>query len=187
MKTIAALTIAPSPYANTYDVNRSWTGGGSASLIGTVDVAAGSYTIMNGGPNPFMNVNLTLTINGTAFSLDHANTFLVVGTGQFFIDATASFLTFDTANGDASNPADLKFFDPTNTADYLIGSDGNPNFEAGYIPGDGVVAPVSFPVVWGTAVSSVPDTGSTLAMLSVSLLGLVVARQRSLRRQAKIG
>jgi hypothetical protein len=60
--------------AITYDVSRSW-GGGSASLIGTVDVALGSYTIVNNGADPIMNVSLTLTVNVASFAPDHRGHF----------------------------------------------------------------------------------------------------------------
>ena len=62
------MTITPSVNATFYDVSRSWSdgSGGTASLIGTVDVAFGSYTIMNNGPSPFTSVSLTLIVNGGA-------------------------------------------------------------------------------------------------------------------------
>jgi hypothetical protein len=44
-------------------------------------------------------------------------------------------LIFNPANGDGGNPADLQFFDSTNTSRYVIGSNGTPAFEAGYVPG----------------------------------------------------
>src|SRR4030095_3331948 len=98
----------------TYSVSRSWTDGiGTANLVGTVDVPLGNYTIMNGGADPFTNVSLTLTLKGPSAFLDHADTSLILGSGQFFIDATLSSLTFDTANGDSGNPADLQFYDVT--------------------------------------------------------------------------
>jgi hypothetical protein len=136
----------------TYSVSRSWTDGiGTANLVGTVDVPLGNYTIMNGGAAPFTNVSLTLTLNGSSAFLDHADTSQIFGSGQFFIDATLSSLTFDTANADEGNPADLNFFDATNTTRYVTGSNGNPGFEAGYSQTDGVIANLSFPVVFGTA------------------------------------
>ena len=60
------MTITPSVNATFYDVSRSWSdgSGGTASLIGSVDIALGSYTIMNNGPSPFTNVSLTLIVNG---------------------------------------------------------------------------------------------------------------------------
>ena len=46
------MTNIPSANAIPYEVSRSWSNGSgdTASLIGTVDVAFGSYTIMNNGP-----------------------------------------------------------------------------------------------------------------------------------------
>ena len=142
---------------------------------------------MNGGPNPFTNVSLTLTINGSQYSLDHAATSLIFGTGQFFIFATASLLIFDTANANGFNPADLVFFDATNMESYyVIGSDNDPNFEVGYDPSGGVAATVSFPVVFGIGIAAVPDTGSTLAMLSISLLGLGLGFNRLSRGSTRL-
>jgi hypothetical protein len=183
MFSLPAVTIAPSAYAISYEVNRSWTDGGSAALVGTVDVALGSYAIMNGGPSPFMDVNLILTLNGTPFFLDHADTSFISGIGQFLINATASFLIFNTANADGTNPADLQIFNLNNTARYVIGSDGDPHFETGDGPSDDVIASVSFPVVFGTAASSVPDQGSTFLLLTLGLLGLVTCRRYLLRGQ----
>jgi hypothetical protein len=111
------MTITPSANATFYDVSGSWSdgSGGTASLVGTVDVAFGSYTIMNNGPSPFTSVSLTLIVNGGAPAhLNHADTSLIFGTGQFLIFATASSLIFDTANGNGQNPADLLFLDATN-------------------------------------------------------------------------
>ena len=60
------MTITSSANAVRYDVSRSWSdgSGGTASLIGTVDVPLGSYTIMHLGPTPFTSVSLTLIVNG---------------------------------------------------------------------------------------------------------------------------
>jgi hypothetical protein len=175
------MTITPSANATFYDVSRSWSdgSGGTASLIGTVDVALGSYTIMNKGPSPFTSVSLTLIVNGGApVHLNHADTSLIFGTGQFSIFATASSLIFDTANGNGQNPADLLFRDATNMDFYAIGSDGLPHFQTGIIGNDDVLdQSISFPNVFGTAASA-PDTGSTLAMLSISLLGLGLGFKR---------
>jgi hypothetical protein len=110
------MTITPSTNAMFYDVSRSWSDGfgGTASLIGTVDVALGSYTIMNNVPNPFTIVSLTLIVNGGApVHLNQADTNTIFGTGQFLIFATASSLIFDTANANGSNPADLAFREAT--------------------------------------------------------------------------
>jgi len=183
------MTITPSANATFYDVSRSWSDGfgGTASLVGTVDVALGSYTIMNNGPSPFTSVSLTLILNGGAPAhLNHAGTSLIFGTGQFLIFATASSLIFSTANGNGANPADLLFFDATNFARYGIGSDANPHFQTGIIGGDTVLdSSISFPNVFGTT-RSVPDTGSTLAMLSISLLGLGLGFNRLSRGSTRL-
>ena len=163
---LAALTIiviASSARAITYQVNQSW-GGGTATLVGTVDVAIGNYTIMNGGAAPFTNVMLTLTVNGTPFILDHADTSQIVGTGEFIIDATITSLTFDTANSDAGNPADLNFYDSINTNRYVLGSNGNPHFEAGYTTAGVVLDDISFPFLFGTAASSALELASAASI-----------------------
>jgi hypothetical protein len=69
---------------------------------------------------------------------------------------------------------------------YGIGSDGNPHFQTG-VTGDGTVVDgsISFPNVFGTA-ASVPDTGSTLAMLSISLLGLGLGFNRLSRGSTRL-
>jgi hypothetical protein len=134
-----------------YTVNRSF---GEASLTGTVDVPIGVYAIENGIPNPFTAVALTLTVNGTSYNLTHARTDLISGTGQFFIEATATSLTFGTANADLSNPADLIFSDSTDTSAgnlYLIGTDEVPGFEAAYTAAGDVEADVTFPTVFGVS------------------------------------
>ena len=177
---IATFSVASSAKADTYNVSRSFSdGGGTATLVGTVDAALGNYTIMNGAPNPFTNVNLTLTVNGTPFILDHANTSLIFGSGQFFIDATAASLIFNTANADGNNPADLRFFDSLNSNFYSIGSDAKPGFEIGSTSAGEVSADVTFPVVFGTAVPEAST--SILAVLGAGLLGLGLTRQRSSR------
>ena len=104
----AASLTASSSQAVVYEVNRTF-GIPSATLTGTVDVPLGNYVIQNETPNPFTDVNLTLTVNAFPYSLTYALTDLVDGTGQFFVDATPTTLTFSTANGDGSNPADLVF------------------------------------------------------------------------------
>jgi len=174
------MTITPSANAILYHVSRSWSddSGVTAFLMGTVDVPLGSYTIMDQGPSPFTSVSLTMILNGRApFHLDHADTSLILG-GQFLIFATASSLIFDAVtNGD--NAADLAFEDATNVDSYAIGSDLDPHFQAAIVenPFEIVVdSRLSFPNVFGTA--RVPDTGSTLAMLSISLLGLGLGFKR---------
>src|SRR6266446_1184759 len=99
-----ALIISNSAQAAQYHVNRSFTdGSSSATLTGTLDIPMGSYTIQNSGPSPFTAVNLTLTVNGTPFTLTHALTGVIHGTGQFLISATPTTLTFNTANANGGN------------------------------------------------------------------------------------
>jgi len=182
------MTIVPSVNAIFYDVSRSWSDGfgGTASLTGTVDVPLGSYTIMNNGPSPFTSVSLMLSVNGGApVLLNHADTSAIFGTGQFLISATASSLIF-TANGNAFNPADLNFFDATNLNSYSIGSDADPHFQIGEIGNHDVVdLSITFPNVFGTT-RSVSDTGSALAMLSISLLGLGLGFNRLSRGSTRL-
>jgi len=146
---LAIIMIADSAHAITYQVNQSW-GGGFATLVGTVDVPLGTYTIMNNGPHPFTNVMLTLTVKGTSFTLDHADTSLIYGTGEFIIEATTEFLTFDTANTLAGNPADLTFYDSININRYAVGSDLNPHFESGITRAGIIADDISLPFLFGT-------------------------------------
>jgi hypothetical protein len=148
---VLTLTSASSSFADVYTVKRTWNDGpDTASLTGTVALPTGSYTIMNGTPNPFTAVNLTLDINGVPHSLTQANMSNIFGTGKFFITATNADLTFNTAGGNGSNGADLFFLPPTNTGySYVIGSDGNPAFQNAFMPGGDVISSVSFPTVFG--------------------------------------
>ncbi len=86
---LAAMLTPVAATAVTFTVNRSWSeSGNNASLVGTVDVPVGSYTIQNGTPNPFTNVNLILTVNGNPFPvLNAANTSNISGTGQFLVNS----------------------------------------------------------------------------------------------------
>ena len=172
---LPAVAIAPSVYATSTRsivhgapaASRLWSGRSMSHREATRSC--------NGGPSPFTDVNLILTIEGTPFFLDHPDTSLIFGTGQFLINATASFLIFNTANANGLNPADLEFFNSNNTARYVIGSDGNPHFEIGITPlGHDFVADVSFPVVFGT----VADQDSTFLLLTLGLVGLMACRRQ---------
>jgi hypothetical protein len=175
-----ATTLVPRAQATLYMVNRSFTEGSSiATLTGTLDIPNGNYTIQNSSASPFTAVNLTLTVNGTPYILASALTNLIYGTGQFFINATPTRLTFQTANGDSGDGADLTFSETTSPISprYIIGYDGSPGFEAAYIVEGGagsVVASVTFPVVFGNAV---PEP-HTAMLLSLSLLGMLAVLQR---------
>lgn len=175
----AIALMASSAQAITYQVHQSFNG--NVTLVGSVDVALGNYTIMNGGATPFTDVLLTLTVNGTPFQLDHADASIIAGTGRFIIDATANSLMFGTAGGSNGNPSDLQFFDSTNTNRYAIGSDGIPDFQGAYTTSGYVLdSNISFPFLFGMASTSVPETGSTLGMLGLVALGiLAVSRRRT--------
>ena len=160
--------------ATRYKVIRAWTGaGGSASLAGTVDVPIGSYTIMNGTPSPFTAVNLALTVNGTPSSLHGADTVMGMGaTAKFLIEASASTLTFDTANANGQNPADL-VFGIFETDLYGIGYDAVPGFEVGRNAGGMVTAAVTMPTVFGipepASIISEPQNQAVLSGESTTL------------------
>lgn len=172
---VSVLINARSAEAATYDVNLSFTGGGTASLVGTVDLPLGNYTIMNGAPDPFTAVNLTLTVNGTPYSLVQADTSLIHGTGQFLINANASTLIFNTANTDGKNPADLTFRTASTNDRYIIGSDFTPAFEAAYTSaGDVLNTNITFPTQFGTIV---PEP-STLILFSFAAGAFLMLRRR---------
>jgi hypothetical protein len=163
--------------AATYVVNRSWSGtGGIASLVGTIDLPLGNYTIMNMGPSPFTAIDLTLTVNGTPYSLVQADTSLIHGMGQFLIDATASTLIFDTANTDGLNGADLTFRTASTNDRYIIGSDFDPAFEVAYTSAGNVLnMDVTFPTVFGTIV---PEPSSLILFSLAAGVLLTLHRQR---------
>lgn len=178
---LAVMLTPVAAMALTFNVNRSWSqSGNNASLVGTVDVALGSYTIQNGSPNPFTNVNLTLTVNGNPFALNAADTNSILGTGQFLVNATSSTLTFNTANANGSNPADLAFVNSATGFSgqfYGIGTDTAPGFEVAFNTSPNVTGSVAFgvtPVTFGTAqeTPSVPESSATLGLLGLGLLGI---------------
>jgi hypothetical protein len=172
---VVVTTSSSSTFADDYSVNRSWNdGANTASLVGTVSLPQGSYTITNGTPNPFTAVNLTLTANAVSYALDQANTSLVFGTGEFHISATASTLTFDTANANGSNPADLRFTSSVSSDRYAIGYDGNPGFQLASTSTASVEASQSFPTVFGVAV---PEP-TLAAPILLTLLAAHTGRRR---------
>lgn len=155
-----------------FNVNRSWTDGvNNASLVGTVDIPLGNYTLTQGSANPFTSVALTLTTPGGTFSLDGANN-SITGTGQFLITANSTSLIFNTANANETNVAYLLFAE-SGTDRYVIGTDGSPGFEVS-ITGTFLPASVAFPTTFGTAATTetVPEPSSmiALAVLGGSLL-----------------
>jgi hypothetical protein len=175
---VAVLLVASSAQAVVYQVDRTFSDGfGTATLTGTVSVPLGNYVIQNMAPNPFTDVNLTLTVNAVPFSLMNALTGKISGTGQFTVDATATELIF-SASGNGANPADLVFsdnFDPNAPNRYVIGSDGIPSFqtastESGFVS----VQPVPFPNVFGIAV---PEP-SSLVLWTLAVVGAGWMRRR---------
>ena len=155
-----ALVTPRSALATFYTVNRSFSQNGNiATLVGTVGVANGSYTIENSSPSPFTSVNLTLTVAGTPYTVDNVVTALIFGTGQFSNNATSTTLTFSTANFNGFNPADLEFLDATGTNAYIIGSDGSPDFQvANTAAGKVIDDSMALPTVFGVAAVPEPST-----------------------------
>src|SRR5262245_36660522 len=104
--TLLTVLIAGTAQAVVYDVNRSFTNGAStASLIGTLTIPIGSYTMGAYDASPFTNVNLSLTVNSTSYNLINALTGASYGSGYFIVNATPTALTFSTANGSSITPA----------------------------------------------------------------------------------
>ena len=192
---LAAMLTPVAAKAVTFTVNRSWSNGSdNASLVGTVDVPIGSYTINSTGtPNPFSNVNLILTVNSNTFTLDAANTSGVFGTGQFLVNATSSTLTFNTnVSGfdrakvrfqNSGNPLGNRlyeigtFLDPfTSQLVNLEGSTASPGFTE-------VVASVSLPVTFGTAQTAqqVPEPASLFGLGVLGTLGAASTLKRKLK------
>ncbi|MBD2621441.1 PEP-CTERM sorting domain-containing protein [Microcystis flos-aquae FACHB-1344] len=184
---LAAMLTPVAATAVTFTVNRSWSqSGNNASLVGTVDVPIGSYTIQDGTPNPFTNVNLTLTVNSNPFTLNTADTSFIYGTGQFLVNATSSTLTFNTANADGGNPANLTFvnsFTGLSAPRYLIGSDGAPGFEIAIDTSPDVGALLAFPVTFGTVqtVQQVPEPASLFGLGVLGTLGAASTLKRKLK------
>ncbi|TRU94088.1 MAG: PEP-CTERM sorting domain-containing protein [Microcystis wesenbergii Mw_QC_B_20070930_S4] len=194
---VAAMAIPAIPAVTTFNVNRSWSDGSdTASLVGTVDVPLGSYTIQDGAPNPFTNVNLTLTVNGNAVTLNAVDLTDTSAPAQFLVDATSSVLTF---NPDVSDPgcssssicsSSLEFIDSS------LGLSGprysiqlasvfgiSESIELGLIPAfTSVSSSPNFPVTFGTAqqqpATSVPEPTATVGLLGLGLLGVGSALKR---------
>jgi hypothetical protein len=182
--TLAVFIAGQRAVADTYYVNRSFTDGiNTATLVGTLDIPEGTWTIMNaapgpGGPSPFTAVNLTLTVDDTSYTVDNVVTGAIYGTGTFSISATPTALIF-SASGTATNPADLDFMDnPTGqiSAFYSIGSDGDPAYETAAISTASVQANVDpvYPVTFGVEI--VPEP-SVLGLLAIGIFGIGFLRR----------
>ncbi|CAO5028747.1 PEP-CTERM protein-sorting domain-containing protein [Microcystis aeruginosa] len=186
---LAAMLTPVAATAVTFTVNRSWSNGSNnASLVGTVDVPIGSYTINSTGtPNPFTNVNLTLTVNGNPFTLDTVviPSGSINGTGQFLVNATSSTLTFNTANADGSNHAFLAFVDSsTGLTGPLYGiASQNVSAEVGGSTLVSVFAQLTFPVTFGTAQTAqqVPEPASLFGLGVLGTLGVASTLKRKLK------
>lgn len=162
------MAAASGAHATIYEVHRSFP---QASLAGTVEIPMGSYTIQNASPSPFTSVNLIFTVNGTPYFLNHCLTGDIHGTGEFFINATATSLTFSTANANGSNPADLDFSDNTvQEANnyYAIGSDTIAGFESGWTDAGNFAVGATFPTVF--AIVPEPSGFALLALGGMALL-----------------
>jgi hypothetical protein len=192
---LAAMLTPVAAMAVTFNVNRSWSqGSDTASLVGTVDVPLGSYTIQNGTPNPFTNVNLTLTVNGNAVTLNAVDINNTFAPAQFLVNATSSVLTF---NADISGCSS----DCSSSLEFINSSQGQANGpiysiesvsdlgsisseERGVIqsPFTIVVSSTNFPVTFGTAQqqppTSVPEPTATVGLLGLGLLGVGSALKR---------
>jgi hypothetical protein len=159
--------------ADLYFVQRAWS---NATLTGTVELPMGNYTIMNSSPAPFTAIHLTLSVNGNPIALfTNANTGLIQGAGQFFINASTT-LTFSTAHGSGTDPADFEF-ENAGTFDlprYVIGTDTNPGFQVAYYPGGGPIASVTFPTVFGILI---PEP-SAVTLGAVGAATLMIVRRR---------
>ena len=175
---LAALATSFNARADIYSVDRYFTQGtSSATLTGTVGIPEGNYTITDESASPFTSVNLTLTVNGTPYNLNLAFNYINTGTGQFLVDATSTTLTFNTADGNISNPADLVFSDNTNPATtdrYVIGYDAAPGFEAAYTVTASFAVSTTLPTVFGTAV---PEP-ATLALAGLGSLSMLFLRRQ---------
>jgi len=174
--------VAPSrTMADLYFVHRVWS---NATLTGTLQLPEGNYTIMNRSPAPFTAVNLTLSVNGSQIALfTNASTELIEGTGQFFINATPTTLTFSTAHANGADPADLEFLNNTQVPRYTIGTDGNPGFEIAFYSGGSSRGSVTFPTVFGIAI---PEP-CTFSLGAVGMATLMITRRRSQTTDPKAG
>lgn len=180
---LASCTASLTARADTYAVDQSFNfGDTNVTLSGTLDIPEGSYLLMGNLSHPFTSVNLTLTMDGNTYDLNHSVD-EINNSGEFFIDATATTLTFHTADANGVNSADLLFEDTYDYNYYGIGSDADPAFQAAYIETEsdtqGAIATVTFPAVFGTAVPEPEHINSALILLG---FGALYARRRFHRK-----
>ena len=171
---LAAATFTTPVMANTYEVNRTFSDdntGLTFTLGGTVDITFGYYIISaDTTALPFANVNLSLTVNGISYSLDQAD-YRIGGTGKFTINADPTTLTFGADYGDSYNGAYLAF---VGSACYQIVAQGG-FYEAADSPaGTALTFTTTLPTVFG----SVPEVGSTFALLGLTLAAMGAARKK---------
>lgn len=171
---LVAVTACAPAFGAVYDVSHTFSNGVTAVVItGTITVPEGEYEIASGGI-PFTNVNLNMQGGIWNYPLTNASDLFISGTGQFFVSATPTQLTFNTANTDGINgSADLLFGVPFSNTYLFIGSDGNPGFELGRSPNFNVIVGRSLPTVFGT----VPEPTS-LALLLPAACAVLRRRRR---------
>lgn len=175
--------VAAKAVSVTYNVNRSWSqSGNNASLVGTVAVPLGNYTITDGGSTPFTNVNLTLKLNGTPYTLDTVYN-VTNADGKFYVNAGPSALIFNTADAVAPNVAGLSFVNLDGDY-YDIKTYDSSIEQAGDSSGRSqVTASVSFPLTFGTA-QQVPEP-LTMLGAGVVLGAIPVLKKEYAKRNKK--
>ena len=144
----------------------------TAALSGTLEIPIGNYTIRNSGPSPFESVDLTLTVRAGSYKLTNALTGNIRGTGEFYIYATPTTLTFDTSIADGQNPATLVFSDNTDPVVedlFAIGYDASPGFETAITHTGDVFTTINFPIVFAQVPE--PSTFKIGAVLFLWYLG----------------
>lgn len=174
--------------AATFSVNRSWNNLGNptqtASLVGTVEIPLGSYSVDIGDPDPFTSVDLLLTVNGNSFNLTDASTGTITpDTVDFLIEATETALIFDVSNVTAGDRGFLAFIG-MNTPVYSIGRDFAIASEAtfgadGFGSGPDVSASINLPVIFGTNVDAIPEPLTIFGATGADGFGAMFKRRRN--------
>lgn len=153
--------------ANTYAVNRVFTSDGSSplsssgiivTLIGTVEIPAGNYTLDRNSPNPFTAVDLVMFVNDGGridiYYLMEAYAF-ITGNAKVIIHATDKSLTFDhTGNAGSADEAVLQFWDATTPDCFAIGHDSVANSLGCLWDGEFVIQAIKFPATFGVNLQS---------------------------------